>query len=272
MVERPFVLFCRQSRVVAALRDLCQNSACMLGLPSTPWLFGHRGSRDTLAENTIPAMRRAADAGAVGIEIDVRLCASGEVVVAHDVDLKRVTDGRDSRMVAELSLAELQAVVLQPSGTVPSLEQVIEFCSERDLALNIELKSDVPSRFALVRATLALLQGRERVVISSFDPLMLAAVRWWDRKVPIGLLLHEEGPRLPVGLLASALRAASIHVDPPLATEGNIDRWHDAGLRVLVWTVNDPTQARRLIERGVDGIMTDHPRRMRKKLSVFKKG
>lgn len=109
------------------------------------------------------------------------------------------------------------------------------------------------------------------MVISSFDPLMLAAVRWRDRKVPIGLLLHEEGPRLPVGLLASALHAVSIHVDPPLATESNLERWHDAGLRVLVWTVNDPAQARRLIERGVDGIMTDDPRRMRKKLAVFKK-
>jgi glycerophosphoryl diester phosphodiesterase len=234
----------------------------MLGLPPAPWIFGHRGCRDKLAENTLGAIEAAAKAGVVGVEIDVRLCATGELVVVHDESLERVTAGRDTRRIADLDLSELQSVTLEPAAKVPTLQEVLDLCEQRDLVLNVELKRDVPSRLAVVRQAVAILRRRPRVFVSSFDPLMLAALRFYDGRIPIGLLLQDEGPRPPVGLLSKALQALSIHVDPPLASDANIERWHDAGLRVLVWTVNDPAEAGELIARGVDGIMTDVPAKL----------
>ena len=234
----------------------------MLELESSPWLFGHRGSRDQHDENTIEAIEAAADAGVVAVEIDVRLCASGQVVVAHDRNLRRVTDEEDDRRIEEVTLDQLEQIELASGGRVPTLQQVLDVCESRGLALNVELKADVPSRLELVRSTLRELKGRSRIVCSSFDPVVLAALRWYHPRVPLGILLEHSTPKPPVGILRTALQAVSIHVDEPLATPQNVEAWQRAGMRVLVWTVNDAEVASDLLDRGVDGIMTDVPREL----------
>jgi glycerophosphoryl diester phosphodiesterase len=83
-----------------------------------PLVYGHRGVRGDAPENTMAAFSMAADAGAVGVELDVRSCQSGELVVCHDPTLERVSQGHDVRNVADLHYAELRQVSLG-CGSVP---------------------------------------------------------------------------------------------------------------------------------------------------------
>src|SRR5437899_2504336 len=88
-----------------------------------PLIFGHRGVRGEAPENTMAAFELAAASGADGVELDVRLCRSGEVVVCHDPTLARATGGKDERAVADLDLAELRRADVGAGQGVPLLEE-----------------------------------------------------------------------------------------------------------------------------------------------------
>jgi glycerophosphoryl diester phosphodiesterase len=226
---------------------------------AAPLLVGHRGSRTRHTENTLEAIEAGAAAGAAAIEIDVRPCASGEVVVLHDATLERVTGG-DRRAVASLSLARLRDVRLAGGERVPTLAEVLELCAARGLLLNVELKRDVPARLDATRRTAAALRGAEGVVLSSFDPFMLAAFRALCR-VPIALLVAPE--RRWVAPAALALGAVAVHPHHSLVTRAGCARWHALGLSVVPWTVNEVASAEALVAMGADGIITDDPAALR---------
>ena len=103
-----------------------------------PLIVAHRGASAVEPENSIAAFRRAAADGADGVELDVLLCATGEVVVFHDDDLVRL--GNRPEKIATLSLAALRAVRLTSGATIPTLDEVLAACGPRLLA-NIELKA-----------------------------------------------------------------------------------------------------------------------------------
>src|SRR4030095_10429492 len=88
-----------------------------------PYVFGHRGVRGEAPENTMAAFDLAAASGADGVELDVRLCRSGELVVCHDANLARLTRGRDTRRVADLDRAELGRVDLGGGQSVSLLAE-----------------------------------------------------------------------------------------------------------------------------------------------------
>ncbi len=226
-----------------------------------PLLCGHRGVRGARAENTIAAIRLAAEEGADGVEIDVRPCKSGELVVIHDADLARVTGGRDRRRVADLALRDLEKIELAEGDGPPSLRRVLELTKHLGLALNVELKRDVPWRLGAVRALvreLARTPGEQAIVVSSFDPAMLLAFRALDRATPTALLVE------PVGLARHLERGAQwfgrfVHPEHTMVTGARLARWKHHGLTVVTWTVNDAAEIERLLALGVDGIITDVP-------------
>ncbi len=236
-------------------------------LPS-PLLLGHRGCRTIAPENTIAAIDGAAAAGAAGVEIDVRSCATGELVVAHDPTLAPVTGGRDERLIAELSLGELRRIDLagaqQRSTThrIAELGEVLARCRQLGLAVNVEMKRDVPSRSAVVRATathLAALEPDQPFVVSSFDPAMLAGLRLLAPTLPVALLLHRAGRRYHLELLARPLGAVAIHVERTMVSRPLVRRWRARGLRVVAWTVNHLQEVRDLYSIGVNGFISDDP-------------
>src|SRR5215210_4731977 len=96
-----------------------------------PLVFGHRGVRGTAPENTMSAFDLAADAGADGVELDVRTCRAGELVVCHDPTLERCSAGRDLREVAELDLTELARADVGAGQGVPSLVKVLDWARDR---------------------------------------------------------------------------------------------------------------------------------------------
>lgn len=229
-----------------------------------PLVIGHRGVRGEGAppENTMAAFEAAASEGADGIELDVRLCKTGELVAAHDETLERVTGGADRRAIAELSYAELRRVDLGGGARVPLAAEVLALARARGLLINVEMKRDAPDRLAIAAATARLVRGfhpARLALVSSFDPAMLAAFGWLAPHVPRALLLNHTWYAEPAAPVASPLGARAVHIERTLASPPFMSRLRRRGLLVSVWTVNDPREAVDLRELGVHALITDAP-------------
>lgn len=233
-----------------------------------PLVYGHRGAKALVVENTMPSFERALDDGADGIELDVRTTADGDVVVMHDLDLKRMTGGRDARMVHTLGTRELCGVDLEgPNGPAraPLLAEVLDWADARGCLVNVELKHDTHDKRELARGVARLLGGRtrvaDRVMFSSFEPELLARVGLLVPTIPRAFLVHD-GQRLaktPVGpLVAKATGSFALHPERTMCSPARVQRWKRSFV-LNVWTVNDPTEARDLARLGVDGLITDDP-------------
>jgi glycerophosphoryl diester phosphodiesterase len=240
-----------------------------------PLILGHRGARAHSPENTLAAFERAMDDGADGVELDVRTSADGTVVVLHDADLARVTGARDLRAAARLTAAELAAVELDGGARVPTLAEVLTWAGARGALLNVELKHDVPDRGALARETARLLRAHPRaapnVIVSSFEPRLLAWMAMLAREVPRALLVHA-GQRLAwtraTPLAARALGCVAVHPQHTLCSPAIVHALRGAGFVLNTWTVNDAREARELSALRVDGIITDDPAAIRAALAA----
>jgi glycerophosphoryl diester phosphodiesterase len=210
-------------------------------------------------ENTIAAFERALADGADGFELDVRMCASGELVVLHDKDLGRVTEGRDARAVHEVRLSDLPRVgVARP----PTLEEVLELCVGTGALLNVELKYDVPDRALSVRRAAATLRTtRARVLVSCFDPRMLLGFGALCPKVPRAWLTSPDQRAIALSIAAFARSGPlfAVHLERRQASPRRVAMLLGRGLRVGVWTVNEGDEARALFALGVSWVISDAP-------------
>jgi glycerophosphoryl diester phosphodiesterase len=229
-----------------------------------PFVLGHRGVRGEAPENTMAAFELAAASGADGVELDVRLCRSGELVVCHDADLLRLTRGRDTRKVADLDRTEIARVDVGEGQPVPLLAEVLAWAESRRLRVNIEMKRDVPDRRAVVRETARLLEQGPlpAVLVSSFDPWMLGYLSWRSPSVLLGLLFSSEQTLTRSGWVARLLHVGALHPERTEIEVGRVRAWQKRGRLINVWTVNDGVEARALSAMGVDAIITDVPRRI----------
>jgi glycerophosphoryl diester phosphodiesterase len=207
-----------------------------------PLVWGHRGTRGAgkPPENTLAAMRLALSQGAGGIELDVRLCKSGEVIVLHDVDLKRMAGV--ALRAQDATLAELQAHDLGRGEHVPTLDAAMDLVlgAGPELRLNIELKPDVPDENALVQA------------VARFSAGICAAMRRELPALAVAFLYEQaaEEALRPTGV-------AVVHPRHQLLDAAVIAELHARHLQVNTWTVNDPARALALAQAGIDGIITD---------------
>ncbi len=234
-------------------------------------MIGHRGASALETENTAAAFRRARTDGADGVELDVLLCATGEVVVFHDDDLSRLA-GRRER-IADLSYAALREVRLPRETAIPTLDEAFEACGPA-LHVNVELKAaGIGPRAidALVDAVARVVEragaGR-RVLVSSFNPW---AVWRWMRRAPAipAALLFERAAPLPLrrAWLAPWLRPFALHPEWALCNPARLAAWKKRGYWVSVWTVDDPVALRACRALGVDAVITNDPARSRAALS-----
>jgi glycerophosphoryl diester phosphodiesterase len=227
-----------------------------------PLVVGHRGGRGEgwPAENTLGAFDQARTQGARAIELDVRTTAGGDVVVFHDETLERMTGGRDMRAVSDLGLGELQRVELTRAARVPLLAEVLAWARSFDVAVNVEMKHEVVSRAALARETQKIVrQAKADVLLSSFDPLLLAMAGASDPRVPRALLTHSGQGRWADALAwtVGPPIVQAIHIERTQAGP-RVRRYLGKGLRVGAWTVNDTREGRALAAEGVASIITDH--------------
>ncbi|HET7754333.1 MAG TPA: glycerophosphodiester phosphodiesterase family protein [Anaeromyxobacteraceae bacterium] len=237
--------------------------------PERPLVLAHRGASASAPENTLAAFRLAVEQGADGVELDVWRCASGEPVVIHDADARR-TAGVELD-VSKASLRELRQLDAGAWKGAPFRGERIPTLSEvlRELprsVVNVELKSRGRSDARLARAVAQVIRdlgAARRVVVSSFDPTLLAAFRIAAGEIPIGALVEADPRWRSRELAARVLSPSAIHPEWPLVDAREMDRWRAAGLAVNVWTVDAPSDAARACALGVTAIITNVPEAVR---------
>jgi glycerophosphoryl diester phosphodiesterase len=233
-----------------------------------PVLLGHRGARHAAPENTFAAFDLALSEGAEGIELDVRLNKSGEVIVLHDADLKRVTGGADARKLSGLSSDDCRAVRLAQGERLPTLSEVLDWSRRHGALVNVEIKADEPRAWILVRQVARLLRGaedlRELLLVSCFNPAMAWAFQQLAPELATAWLV--ESPALARAPLRWLKPWAALHPSHKLLNELRLEEWRKAGLRLHVWTVNEPERAVELAKAGVEVLISDNPARLREAL------
>lgn len=232
-----------------------------------PIAFAHRGGATDGLENSLAAFARAVDLGFTHLETDVHATADGVLLAFHDATLDRVTD-RVGRVV-ELPWTTVRAARIGGQEPIPRLEDVLGTWPEVRVNVDVKHASAIAPLVDAVRRTGAI----DRVCVASFSERRLSDVR--RRLGP--RLCTSLGPRAVALLRAAAThdRAAVLaggrHRDVPCAqvpdrigplrvvTPGLVRLAHRRGQRVHVWTVDDPAEMHRLLDLGVDGLMTDDP-------------
>ena len=248
--------------MIQRIAGLLQVRAGRWRRPGSPMrVFAHRGDSAHVAENTIAAFVAARDAGADGIELDVRLDADGDVVVFHDDTLDRMC-GRPGA-IERLSGHERRSLRVAGEHGVPTFAEAIAAIGP--LEIDVELKPPKPGRGGrLAAATAAALRASgiaERVIVSSFDPLSLLQFKRHAPEIPLGYLFHaKQSLPLRLGLPAPIAGVAAVHPEDVLVTPSTMKRWHARGYAVNTWTVDDPVRLRALAELGVDGVCCNDPR------------
>ena len=228
-------------------------------------LIAHRGASAHVPENTLAALSKAAEMGCRWVEVDVQVARDGGAVLMHDHTVDRTTEG--SGAVAMITAAEVMGLRTRtPSGNgltdehPPSLEQALELCRDLDLGMVLEIKATWGIDNDDARRVAALLPSPAPagLVVTSFSVEALRAFRQARPEVKLGLACLRV-PRDPAET-ARALGLSAIHCNAAYTDRNDIARAREAGLDVAIATVNDGSLARRFLDDGVDGVMTDDPR------------
>ena len=232
------------------------------------WLrIAHRGASGCAPEHTRPAFERALGLGVDMIELDVQLTRVGTLVVLHDLDLERTTNGAGpvrERSFAEIKSLDAGAWYDPPFAGQPvlSLDEVIAIVGER-ARLNVEVKAPEADWPALATALTGTLRHHgllDATIVSCFEPAALAVVRERDATARLGLL-WQHTKFAQAWEWARQLDAVSFHPYWMLVSEDVVNEAHACGLKVITWTVNEVETMRNLVRCGVDGIISDHPER-----------
>jgi len=229
-----------------------------------PLPFAHRGGASDVPENTLQAFQYAVDMGYRYLETDVQVTSDGVLVAFHDNDLQR-TCGIPGK-ISELPWSEVSKALVDGKAPIPLLEDLLS--TFPDARVNIDCKSNaaVDALIASLRRTNSL----ARVCVAAFSDFRLRRLR----KAFGSDLCSSLGP-VELGLLRFGLlrhppgQAAQVPVKEGPITVVNkafVERSHRLGLQVHVWTIDDAPEMERLLDLGVDGIMTDRPAILRQVL------
>lgn len=221
--------------------------------------FGHRGAGGHEPENTVRSVRRALELGADGVEVDVQL-ADGQLLVIHDDTLERTTNGHGR--VAAKSFAYLRSLDAGQGERMPTLAEIFDAVNRRAI-VNAELKG--PHTAAPVAALIAEYVNErgwryEDFLVSAFNHAQLREVKRLRPEIRTGALIEKAPHNL--AKLADELEAWSLHAGKRLVTKKLVAEAHRCGLKLFVFTVNEPKDIARMKTLGVDGVFTDFPERI----------
>jgi glycerophosphoryl diester phosphodiesterase len=232
-----------------------------------PLVIAHRGASRFAPENTLAAFRLAADQGAHAVELDAKLSADGVVCVIHDATVNRTTHG--SGAVNALSLIQIKSLDAgsffgqQFSGEpIPTLEEVFDAVGSR-LLINVELTNYASPSDRLVEKTVELVRAfhlEGKILFSSFHPLNLMRARQLLPEVPCAILaLPGRGGWWARSFLLRSISPQAVNPYFTDASPAFINRQHETGRKVNVWTVDEPPDLEQMALAGVDGLITDDP-------------
>ena len=224
----------------------------------------HRGASALAPENTITAFDRAVELGADAIEFDIHLSRDGELVVIHDDTLDRTTSGTGP--VYERSLEELKRLDAGRwfgngfSGQrIPTLSDVLDrYAGKVPLALEIKAGSTFfPGIEEKVVSALRERAAIDHAAVASFDHYALRRLKEIEPTIRTAALLV--GRPVSLSALAGPAKADGLALEASFVTTTEVEACRAAGLKLVVWVVNEPAQMRHFISLGVDGIITDYP-------------
>lgn len=252
-----------------------------------PRIIGHRGASGEAPENTLLSFQRAFEEGAQFVELDVRGSKDGEVVIIHDATLGRTTNGRGR--VSRHRLKELKALdagywfTTDGGKSYPYRGQKIDIPTLRELFSTlpqakaiIEIKQARPSIVKKVIETVRQAGKEKQVLLATEKDQIMKEIRGGlqvaDLPIATGFSYGEVaafmawlagGKRGSYDPAGQAFQIPCEYSGMTLVSAPTLQAAHDLGLEMFVWTVNDRDQMRRLLELGVDGIITDFPARLR---------
>ncbi len=229
----------------------------------SPLIIAHRGFSAIAPENTVSAFKLAIRSKADMIELDVQLTKDGTPVVIHDTKVDRTTNGTGKVKSFYLwVLRELDAGSwFDPKykdEKIPTLEEVLNFVNGK-LPINIEIKSSAAKAIEKIIAIIYELNMNEKVLISSFNPRILRKVRKLTEEIPTGFLYHYPVYFNIPKTLERLSSVVFIH-NFKFTNTKLVEKIHNAGFKIFVYTVNKPNDIRKVINLGVDGIITDDVR------------
>ena len=224
--------------------------------------IGHRGAKGYVAENTFKSIKKAIQLNVDGIEIDVFKCLSGQLVLSHDADLERMTG--KSGAIENLTLEELDDYLINKEYKICTLNEILEKIKD-PLLINIELKgsdtatttSEIINDF-LVKGTWNI----EDFIVSSFDWFKLEKFRFFEKDIPVGILVSKSMSINEAIKFAKKIDAQAIHPNYELLNEKTIRKIKNNGFKVYTWTVNDKDKIEYMKKLNVDGIISDYPDRI----------
>jgi glycerophosphoryl diester phosphodiesterase len=244
-------------------------------------VHGHRGARAVRPENTIPAFEYAIETGVDVLELDMGVTKDDVVVVSHDpvVNRKICTGPGAGRPIRTLTLAELRQCDCGsrrnpgfpkqqpvPGTRIPTLDEVFALAPRGSFHFNIETKifpsrpnlTPPPEKFAeLVLDVIRRHKLESRVILQSFDYRTLAAMKKLAPEIRLSAL--DSRGKQDFVTLARGAGATIISPETHLVTAEKVKAAHGAGLEVVPWTANEPAEWDKLIQAGVDAIITDDP-------------
>ncbi|KFF97465.1 glycerophosphodiester phosphodiesterase [Streptomyces scabiei] len=234
-----------------------------------PIAFAHRGGAADGLENTMAQFRRAVESGYRYIETDVHATLDGKLVAFHDSTLDRMTDG--SGRIADLPWKEIGHARVAGVEPVPLFEDLLEAFPE--VRWNVDIKAE-PALHPLLNL-IARTDSWDRVCVGSFSESRVARAQRlagprlatsYGASGVLGLRLRSWGVPASVRRSAVAAQVPQAQSGVPVVDHRFVRAAHARGLHVHVWTVNEPQSMHRLLDLGVDGIMTDHIDTLRKVL------
>ena len=222
--------------------------------------IGHRGACGYEPENTLRSFTCAMQLGVDMVELDVYICKSGEIVVIHDWNVDRTTNG--TGFIADKTLDELKTLDAGKGEQIPTLSEVLDHIN-RKVKVNIELKGDNTAKpvFKLIEKYIKEFGwSYNDFLISSFKQHELYEIRRLGNKLNIGVFVRDSSEEFME--LVDAIGAYSILVRYESLTKEILTRAKARGLLTIVWTVNEKEDIERMKLLGIDGIVSNYPDRI----------
>lgn len=221
--------------------------------------IGHRGAMGHVSENTVASIKKAVDMQCDVIEIDVFVVKDGALMVFHDDNLERKTNGKGK--IETYTKAELKKLLVDDQYEIPTLEEIIKTIDKKAV-LNIELKgaNTAEPTYKVIQAFKKKGWTNVDFIISSFRWDELEIMRKLDSQIDIAVLTEKE----PTGAIEFAKQIKAVAINPYFKwlNAENVSKIKEANLKIYPWTVNENEDIKQLKELEVDGIITNFPERI----------
>lgn len=226
-------------------------------------VFAHRGASKYAPENTLSSFKLAQDMNADGVELDVHLSRDSQLIVMHDSNVSRTTNGHGQ--ISKMNLGKIRKLDAGikfdqhfRGEKVPILDEVVSTLDSKTL-FNIEIKKYLRAN-GIVKRVVELIRRnklQDRAIITSFSPLTLRKAKKIDEKICVGLTLLPFFRFAWLANFVPGLDAVSAHQSS--ISVRFVKKMHSRDIKVFAWTLNEKWAVKKMISYGVDAIITDAP-------------